>query len=99
MIERLSAVERDALPIRLPEWRWVADRDALCRSLQFADFCDAFGFMTKVALTAERMNHHPEWFNIYNRVDITLSTHDCQGVSQKDVSLAQAIDDYYSNRK
>jgi 4a-hydroxytetrahydrobiopterin dehydratase len=99
MVERLSAAERDVLPAQLPDWQTVADRDALFRSLQFADFCNAFGFMTKVALVAERMNHHPEWFNVYNRLDITLTTHDCQGLSQNDVRLARAIDMLYADRK
>jgi 4a-hydroxytetrahydrobiopterin dehydratase len=99
MVERLSAEERDALSAQLPEWRLAADRDALVRSLQFEDFSGAFGFMTRVALAAERMNHHPEWFNVYNRVDVTLSTHDCQGLSQNDLRLARAIDMLYADRK
>ena len=92
MIVPLTAAERDGLSARLPEWRWAADRDALVRSFRFPDFCQAFGFMTEVALLAERMDHHPEWFNVYNRVEITLTTHDCRGVSQRDVDLALAID-------
>lgn len=99
MVERLSAAERDALPVQLPDWRRLAGRDALFRSLQFADFSGAFGFMTRVALAAEKMNHHPEWSNVYNKVDITLSTHDCQGLSQNDVRLAGMIDTLYAGFK
>ncbi len=99
MVERLSPAERDALPAQLPAWQRLASRDALFRSLQFADFSAAFGFMTRVALLAEKMNHHPEWFNVYNRLDITLSTHDCQGLSRNDLRLAQAIDRLYTDRE
>jgi 4a-hydroxytetrahydrobiopterin dehydratase len=99
MVERLTAAERDALPAELPAWETLPGRDALFRSILFADFSAAFGFMTRVALLAERMNHHPEWCNVYNRLDITLTTHDCQGLSQHDVRLAQAIDRLYADGK
>ena len=74
-------------------WEMVEGRDAIKRSLQFKDFNEAFGFMARVALKAEQMNHHPEWFNVYNRVDVTLSTHDCQGLSQRDVTMATFINE------
>ena len=70
----------------------VEGRDAIKKDFKFADFNEAFGFMTRVALKAEKMDHHPEWFNVYNNVSITLSTHDCQGLSSRDVTLATFID-------
>jgi 4a-hydroxytetrahydrobiopterin dehydratase len=75
--------------------RWVAaggGRDAICRTYRFADFTAAFGFMTRIALMAEKMDHHPEWTNVYNRVDVTLATHDAGGVTQLDVTLGRLMD-------
>lgn len=93
MVERLSEQERrDALD-ELDGWREVEGRDAITRSFQFSDFNAAFGFMTRVALLAERMDHHPEWFNVYNRVDVTLSTHDANGLTERDVRLARAMNE------
>ncbi|WAS92015.1 4a-hydroxytetrahydrobiopterin dehydratase [Nannocystis punicea] len=92
MPARLSPEARAAALAALPGWREVEGRDAIARSLRFADFVTAFGFMAQVALVAERMNHHPEWFNVYDRVDVTLSTHDAGGLTQLDVDLAQAIE-------
>lgn len=78
----------------LPGWTAVAGgRDAIQRSFRFADFNAAFGFMTRVALMAERLDHHPEWFNVYNRVDVTLATHDADGVTELDVKLAAFMDE------
>ena len=92
MIEPLSEAERaDALD-GLPEWDFDEARDAITRSLVFADFVEAFGFMTQVALMAEKANHHPEWRNVYNRVEILLTTHDAGGLSSRDIEMAQAID-------
>lgn len=76
---------------RLPGWQLDAQRAALRRQFVFADFVEAFGFMTRVALLAERMNHHPEWCNVYNRVDVVLTTHDAGGVTALDVDLALAM--------
>lgn len=76
----------------LDGWTAVSDRDAITKSYKLKDFNAAFGFMTRVALAAEKLDHHPEWFNVYNRVDITLSTHDVGGVSELDLSLARIID-------
>lgn len=76
---------------RLPGWHYDAQRPALQRRYTFADFGAAFGFMTQVALLAERMNHHPEWCNVYNRVDVVLTTHDAGGVTALDVDMAQAM--------
>lgn len=91
-IAKLTDAERAALATRLPGWKIVANRDAIERSFKFADFNAAFGFMTRVALLAEKQDHHPEWFNVWNRVDITLSTHDAGGLSLRDITLAEAID-------
>lgn len=88
----LTPEERAALPAELPAWRLDARRDALCRGFRFADFAGAFAFMTKCALFAERMGHHPEWTNVYNRVEVVLTTHDCGGLSRRDVALAHAMD-------
>jgi 4a-hydroxytetrahydrobiopterin dehydratase len=77
----------------LPGWAAVEGRDAVQRSYRFADFNAAFAFMTRAALTAEKLDHHPEWFNVYNRVDVTLSTHDADGVTELDVKLAKFMDE------
>ncbi len=92
MIARLTDGERAALATALPGWSLVAGRDAISRSFRFADFSQAWGFMARVALLAEKHDHHPEWFNVWNRVDITLSTHDAGGLSVRDTQLAAAID-------
>ena len=91
MIAKLSAAERQAALSALPGWQEVAGRDAIQRKAKFADFTAAWGFMTRVALLAEKQDHHPEWSNVYNRVEILLTTHDCDGLSQRDVKLATAI--------
>ena len=77
---------------KLQGWSAVDGRDAISKSYKFADFNTAFGFMTRVALKADQMDHHPEWFNVYNKVDVTLSTHDAGGVTDKDVELATFMD-------
>jgi len=92
MVEKLNATERDRLPAMLPEWKLVEGRDAITRAFRFKDFSEAWGFMARVALLAEAQDHHPEWFNVWNRVDITLSTHDAGGLSERDIRLARAID-------
>ncbi len=91
-VQKLSSEARAAALKDLSEWKDVPGRDAIQRSFKFADFNAAFGFMSHVALMAERMDHHPEWFNVYNRVDVTLTTHDCGGVSELDVKMAQFMD-------
>ena len=92
MVEQLSEAERaDALD-GLPEWDYDDSRDAITRTIVFTDFAEAFGFMAQVAILAERMNHHPEWTNVWNRVDVLLTTHDAGGLSERDVELAGAID-------
>lgn len=80
----------------LVRWRHDAERGAICRTFRFADFGQAFGFMTQVALAAERADHHPEWSNVYDRVEIALTTHDAGGVSERDVALARRIDAAYA---
>ena len=92
MVMKLTQAERTALESSVPEWRLTEGRDGLHRRFRFADFSQAWGFMTRVALLAETQGHHPEWSNVWNRVDITLTTHDAGGLSAKDVALAQAID-------
>ncbi|MEX6723289.1 4a-hydroxytetrahydrobiopterin dehydratase [Parapedomonas caeni] len=91
-ITPLTPEERAALLASLPGWRHEPARDALIRSFRFADFTAAFGFMTRVALAAERRDHHPEWTNVYNRVDILLTTHEAGGLTLRDIDLAHAID-------
>jgi 4a-hydroxytetrahydrobiopterin dehydratase len=92
MEPKLNDAQRAALPALLPEWQVLEDRDAIRRSLRFADFSAAWGFMSRVALLAEQAGHHPEWSNVANRVEIVLSTHDSGGLTRLDVALAQAID-------
>lgn len=90
MIEKLDDDARAALAETLPDW--ALEGEHLKRSFRFADFSEAFAFMTRVALLAERQDHHPEWFNVWNRVDIALTTHDAGGLSLRDVKLARAIE-------
>ncbi|GAA0572690.1 4a-hydroxytetrahydrobiopterin dehydratase [Caenispirillum bisanense] len=92
MAQVLDGQDRADALAALPHWRAVEGRDAITRTYRFEDFNAAFGFMTRVALVAEVMNHHPEWFNVYNRVDVTLATHDAGGLTARDVQLAQAMD-------
>ncbi len=92
MVEKLSASERKAALERLPDWSEVDGRDAIQRTFNFENFNQAFGFMSRCALMAEKMDHHPEWFNVYNRVEVLLSTHDCGGLSERDVKLAEFMD-------
>src|SRR6202012_1016727 len=79
---------------RLPDWTLAKDREAITRSFRFVDFDAAFAFMTRTALLAAKMDHHPEWFNVYNKVEVTLATHDDNGVTRKDIDLAMAMDGY-----
>lgn len=92
MASRLTGEPRRAALAGLPGWAESEGRDAIAKSFKFADFNAAFGFMARVALMAEKLDHHPEWFNVYNRVDITLATHDAGGVTEKDVALAGLIE-------
>jgi 4a-hydroxytetrahydrobiopterin dehydratase len=92
MIQKLTSDERSQQLAKLDRWESMAERDAIRRTFEFADFNEAFGFMTRVAIKAQEMDHHPEWFNVYNKVDITLSTHEAKGVTERDVALATFID-------
>jgi 4a-hydroxytetrahydrobiopterin dehydratase len=91
-IPRLTSAERDAALTALPEWTLREDGLAIARRFVFKDFSEAFAFMTRVALLAEKADHHPEWANVWNRVDVTLTTHDAGGLSERDVAMAKAID-------
>lgn len=92
MTEKLAGAEREQALASLPEWKTVNGRDAIQRTFKFADFNAAFAFMTRCALIAEKIDHHPEWFNVYNKVEVTLTTHDCAGLSELDVQLAKFMD-------
>ena len=92
MAQKLSNGERKTALATIPQWAPVDGRDAIQRSFKFKDFSAAFGFMTRVALIAEKLDHHPEWFNVWNRVDVTLSTHDAGGLTALDIKLATAMD-------
>ena len=88
----MNPAEREDALDGLPDWDHDEARDAITRSFTFADFSEAFGFMARVALLAEKADHHPEWSNVYNRVEILLTTHDAGGLSERDIEMAQAID-------
>lgn len=92
MVKRLTDDERKAALAELTDWAHDPKRDALTRTFKFSDFVEAFGFMTRVAILAEKADHHPEWHNVYNRVEVLLTTHDAKGLSQRDVDLARRID-------
>ena len=91
-VSKLEEADRAAVLEQLPLWSYDADAQGIRRTLRFADFAEAFGFMARVAILAEKADHHPEWFNVYNRVEILLTTHDAGGLSRRDVELAAAID-------
>jgi len=91
MAKRLTDAERSTLGTSVPGWVQASDRDAIRREFKFADFNEAWGFMCRVALLAEKQDHHPDWSNVWNTVRIELSTHDVGGLSDNDVRLAQAI--------
>lgn len=92
MIAKLTDAERQAALSELKDWQAVEGREAIKRSFKFRNFSEAWGFMNRVALLAEAQDHHPEWSNVYNRVEILLTTHDCKGLSARDVKLARDID-------
>ena len=92
MAQKLSGDARKSALTRLKGWSEVKDRDAISKKFVFADFNQAFGFMTRAALVAEKLDHHPEWFNVYKNVEVTLSTHDAGGLTELDVKLAEAMD-------
>ncbi len=94
MARKLSPEARRAGLAGLVGWTPAADRDAIEKSFKFKTFSEAWAFMARVALVAEQLNHHPEWFNVYNRVEILLTTHDCEGLSELDIKLATRIDSF-----
>ena len=91
MAQKLTGEARKAALAKLAGWSEVKDRDAITRTLVFRDFNEAFGFMTRAALIAEKLDHHPEWFNVYKTVTVTLSTHDAGGLTERDITLAEAM--------
>ena len=91
MAEKLTGNARKAALAKLNGWSEAKDRDAISRTFTFRDFNEAFGFMTRTALVAEKLDHHPEWFNVYDKVEVTLATHDAGGVTERDVELAAAM--------
>jgi 4a-hydroxytetrahydrobiopterin dehydratase len=91
MAEKLTGSARTAALAKLSGWSDVKGRDAITKQFTFGDFNEAFGFMARAALIAEKLDHHPEWFNVYNKVEVTLATHDAGGVTERDIKLAQAM--------
>ena len=92
MAEKLTGSTRAAALAKLKGWNEVKGRDAINKKFSFKDFNEAFGFMARAALIAEKLDHHPEWFNVYNRVEVTLATHDAGGLTERDIRLAQEMD-------
>ena len=93
-MKKLDAKNRAAAVKKLKGWKDVKGRDAITKKFEFENFNEAFGFMTRVALLADKMDHHPEWFNVYNKLDVTLSTHDAGGVTDNDIKMAKAMNDW-----
>ena len=91
MPQKLTADARKTALAKLSGWSEVKDRDAITRKFVFKDFSEAFGFMARAALVAEKLDHHPEWFNVYKTVEVTLSTHDAGGLTELDIKLAEAM--------
>jgi 4a-hydroxytetrahydrobiopterin dehydratase len=95
MRNKLSPEARKAAMAKLPGWREVAGRDAIAKTFVFADFNAAFGFMSRVAMLAEKLDHHPEWSNVYKTVEVTLATHSAGGVTELDIKMAEAMEAYF----
>lgn len=95
-MEKLQQLQLDQALTNVTDWQYDAQRGAISREFLFQDFAQAFAFMTQLAIVAEQRNHHPEWFNVYNRVHITLTTHDADGLTQRDIALAQYADTVYA---
>ena len=94
MVAKLNMQQREEALAGLDGWDWDVKRDAIARAFTFRDFSEAFAFMTRVAIAAEKADHHPEWSNVYNRVYILLTTHDAGGLTQRDIALAKTIDTF-----
>ena len=90
-MKKLNPAARAAALKKLKGWKQTKGGEAIAKNFKFKDFNEAFGFMTRVALLADKMDHHPEWFNVYNKVEVTLSTHDAGGVTQNDIEMAKAM--------
>ena len=95
---QLSADERDAALAALDGWIFDADEKAIKKDFRFTDFSEAWGFMNRAALLAEKMDHHPEWFNVYNKVDVKMTTHDVDGVTSLDIEMATAMNNFASGK-
>ena len=93
MVEKLSAEARAAFFADHPDWSEADGKDAATRTFRFSSFAEAFGWMTRIAIHADKADHHPEWFNVYDRVEVTLTTHDAGGLSERDVAMAKVMDD------
>ena len=91
-VDKLSTKERRKAMVTLKGWQKLRGRDAINKKFIFKDFSSAFGWMSRVAMKAEQMDHHPEWFNVYNRVEVILTTHDASGISQLDINMARFMD-------
>jgi 4a-hydroxytetrahydrobiopterin dehydratase len=98
-MEKLSPEAATSMLASLPDWQYDAQRGAISRHFRFADFCEAFAFMTRIALAAEKHNHHPEWSNVYNSVMITWTTHDAGGLTERDIRLARCADEVLAGMK
>ena len=94
MVSKLSPEEIKSELSKLKNWSLSDDSNSVVKNFKFNDFNEAWAFMNRVALLAEKMDHHPEWFNVYNRVDVTLTTHDANGISERDIKMASAMDSY-----
>lgn len=94
MLKKLNEQEKNQALSEIDGWTQVEGRDAIKKTFKFKNFKRAFAFMTAVAMKAEQMAHHPEWFNVYNKVEVTLTTHDCDGLSEKDIKMAKFMDLY-----
>jgi 4a-hydroxytetrahydrobiopterin dehydratase len=94
MVDKLEDSEIQSALEELPGWARHESRHAIVKSFKFKSFSEAWGFMTRVALAAEKADHHPEWYNVYNRVQVTLTTHDCDGLSERDIGLAKEIESF-----
>ena len=92
MVDKLTEEQKISALTELSDWTLVDERDAIKRNFTFTNFNEAWGFMTRIAVEAERMDHHPEWFNVYNKVNVTLSTHDAGGITELDIKLAKEMD-------
>ena len=91
-VEKMDRSEAESQVQALDGWDFARDGDAIAKTFTFGDFSEAWGFMNRVALIAEKHDHHPEWFNVYNKVEITLTTHDAEGLSERDMTMAKAIE-------